>query len=150
MYCKIDVLKWDIFNDVNDLQFVNIWPILVAFEVSKLDKSNEVKAQQFMNILDISMILDTSKLDKSNDFNLMHPLNISIIRLHFVLKLEKFISTMEEQSLNIHWHSVISFSQTNLTILSGFKIYFDLTDFSISSIYTLLGFVNGFLLQILS
>ncbi len=73
--------------------------IVSTCEVSKFDKSNEVNDVQFKNIYLISVRDVVSKCEKSNDVISMQPRNISCILLVFeVLKFDKFIEVKDEHS----------------------------------------------------
>ena len=65
----LGVLKWDKFNEVNDLQLENIPLIIIAWEVSKLEISNDSKEIHPSNKQSIFWTDEVLKFDKSNDFN---------------------------------------------------------------------------------
>ena len=58
------------------MQLLNIYPIFLVLEVLKFDIFSEIRDIQLSNILNIDSIFKVLKLDKSKEVNFSQPLNI--------------------------------------------------------------------------
>ena len=72
----LDVSKFEISNDSNDVQNMKILFIFFTFWVLKLDKFKEDNVMHPSNNKDISLTSEVSKLFNSMLFNEIHPENI--------------------------------------------------------------------------
>ena len=86
-----EILKFDKFKEVNNLQLLNILGISSTFDVSNFDKSNEVKLVQEENIKFIDVAFEVSKLSKLISYMFLHAQNILI---QLILLLSQYNSTL--------------------------------------------------------
>ena len=78
-YSTFFVLKLEILRKVNEVQFLNIFLILITFTVSKADKLIFFNEIQLQNISLIDSTFSVLKLDKSTEVKELHPSNIPSI-----------------------------------------------------------------------
>ena len=67
------VMNFDIFKEVKELQFLNMFSILFTLSVLKSPKFNSFKLEHPWNIEFILITIEESKLNKFTDVNKTHP-----------------------------------------------------------------------------